>query len=474
MCHSKEIVGTAEWQRLDPQDSIPTGLHVRIDMETGERWAKIAVADDNDLISTVSQQSEFRQNPNGAGAGAGASSVSVGADASQQPAVSQALIISSTQDNFDYDLMYRTYDRIPAEHRPLLPDKKSLSIEEWKKQMRSLWDDRQKQIKDAMHTIADVPEIMKKRIEEMTALLSFDSKVPVTERNAALDVCLSELEYLLTDIDAARDFYVLKGWPLLFHVLLDPTVPDFTRSLSALAVGNAVKNQFEFTPWSLDLIRARQHPLSTAAPQPPFTAVSALLSVLDRPHLSPDGGASSSKHPSNGDASVALTTKSLYALSSVLRGNEAAQGLFVDKGGGKVLRRLLHTYGFDHKLLSRLLSLSSDVVQELDLKQQQGEGGAQQPNAGAVRAEFSGPDWCTGAARLLACQVPTLEEEALSSLKGLLPHCGWKGTVEFTKLGSKLKAVENRWSTMVQSGELDEGWYNELKQLAQEVRSMGK
>ena len=38
---AKEIEATNEWQLLKPGDTIPAGLHVRMDLETGQKWAKL-------------------------------------------------------------------------------------------------------------------------------------------------------------------------------------------------------------------------------------------------------------------------------------------------------------------------------------------------------------------------------------------------------------------------------------------------
>ena len=55
---SKEFVATNSWQKLDPEDTIPAGLHVRMDMTTGERFAKIAsdLADAKSLLSKIAKR----------------------------------------------------------------------------------------------------------------------------------------------------------------------------------------------------------------------------------------------------------------------------------------------------------------------------------------------------------------------------------------------------------------------------------
>ena len=61
---------------------------------------------------------------------------------------------------------------------------------------------------------------------------------------------LGELEYLLSDLDVARDFYILGGWPILINLLShsDPSILD----LALHCVGTAVKNAGEFEDWMLE------------------------------------------------------------------------------------------------------------------------------------------------------------------------------------------------------------------------------
>mmetsp|Transcript_24862 Transcript_24862/g.47639 ORF Transcript_24862/g.47639 Transcript_24862/m.47639 type:complete len:161 (-) Transcript_24862:135-617(-) len=39
---AKEIIATHEWQLLSDNDTVPAGLHIRMDLSTGQKWAKIA------------------------------------------------------------------------------------------------------------------------------------------------------------------------------------------------------------------------------------------------------------------------------------------------------------------------------------------------------------------------------------------------------------------------------------------------
>mmetsp|Transcript_41064 Transcript_41064/g.49980 ORF Transcript_41064/g.49980 Transcript_41064/m.49980 type:complete len:110 (+) Transcript_41064:130-459(+) len=38
---AKEIVATSEWKLLKEDDTIPAGLHVRMDLSTGKKWVKL-------------------------------------------------------------------------------------------------------------------------------------------------------------------------------------------------------------------------------------------------------------------------------------------------------------------------------------------------------------------------------------------------------------------------------------------------
>ena len=48
-CTAKEITGTNEWQLLQENDTIPAGLHVRLDLSTGQKWAKLPSDNDNEV-----------------------------------------------------------------------------------------------------------------------------------------------------------------------------------------------------------------------------------------------------------------------------------------------------------------------------------------------------------------------------------------------------------------------------------------
>eukprot|EP00518_Triparma_eleuthera_P003389 CAMPEP_0182454114 /NCGR_PEP_ID=MMETSP1319-20130603/885_1 /TAXON_ID=172717 /ORGANISM="Bolidomonas pacifica, Strain RCC208" /LENGTH=354 /DNA_ID=CAMNT_0024652093 /DNA_START=112 /DNA_END=1172 /DNA_ORIENTATION=+ len=227
---AKEFVATDEWQVLPPEDSVPAGLHIRLDMETGQRWAKIAKADDGDAVTTREEVEAMRRGENIAGGG----------NTNPTGKMGNALIVGEEkaeggEGKFDYELMYRTYMRIPEDERPALPDKSTLPAAEWESQMKAIWVGRQELIQKAIESIEEVPDVL----SSIIATISSPSDSLASE--------LTELEYLLSDIDVARDFYILRGWPPLLQLLKHPD-PE-TVSAALHCVGTALKNTGEFNDW---------------------------------------------------------------------------------------------------------------------------------------------------------------------------------------------------------------------------------
>ncbi len=45
-CEAKEIIATSQWQLIKEGDTLPAGLHIKVDLSTGEKWAKLAEGDE--------------------------------------------------------------------------------------------------------------------------------------------------------------------------------------------------------------------------------------------------------------------------------------------------------------------------------------------------------------------------------------------------------------------------------------------
>lgn len=366
-----------------------------MDMETGERWAKIAVEGDDDLITSRDQLAGMRANGgNVVGGSSSSTALIVGGDEDDE--------MGEGGDNFDYDLMYRTYERIPEKERPELPDRNDPNF---KVVMKELWEKRQGELQEAMKRMADVPSLL----EEMISSLNFD--------NAEVLPTLEELSYLLSDIDVARDFYILRGWPRLVSLAGDTDLGADVRGLAIEDMGNAVRNNEEFFGW------------------------------IDKETLA--AIAINLTGDARGKEGVSIVTKGLYGLGSMIRGNDLGRKAWLEIGGGGILKSVGEKWGHEVKIMSKLVTLASDVVAE-----------AQDPD---TLEAFGGEMWCKWASSaLLHTEQATIHEKLLNALTSLKPHCNWGG-VDSTKLKGVLGRVRKSWKG------LDEEWRKELESLADNV-----
>mmetsp|Transcript_26997 Transcript_26997/g.56805 ORF Transcript_26997/g.56805 Transcript_26997/m.56805 type:complete len:109 (+) Transcript_26997:227-553(+) len=46
VCQAEEIVATSKWQIIKEGDTLPAGLHIKVDLSTGEKWAKLVEGND--------------------------------------------------------------------------------------------------------------------------------------------------------------------------------------------------------------------------------------------------------------------------------------------------------------------------------------------------------------------------------------------------------------------------------------------
>lgn len=59
----KELVATHEWQRIGPNDTLPAGMEIRIDMTTGEKWARLLQPSDEGDDTGKGSQDEQHEHP---------------------------------------------------------------------------------------------------------------------------------------------------------------------------------------------------------------------------------------------------------------------------------------------------------------------------------------------------------------------------------------------------------------------------
>lgn len=378
----KEIEGTSEWQLLKEGDTIPAGLHVRMDLSTGEKWVKLVdkTTKEPEVVPTLSSSS---------------SSLSIVAKDNDKLSHS-----SPTEDKrpvYDFEMMHRALSKLPDDEKlrmgglPPLPSEESSKEETvaFRTRMKDLWENRQKEIAQAQDHLANLPEILKTRIQTLRTYLDEGT---VVEDDMSLIATLEDLEFQLNDLDNARDFHTLGGWPLLVSLLSNDVHPANAtdvppiQSVAAWVMGTAVKNTEEFYPWAVEPLTRSQ-----------MTPVSLLVTLIPSSHLK-------------------LKQKVLYALGGLIRGNTLAYPHFLEAQGPQHLVVALEEAiaETNWKIAGKIISLVQDIISDIVLEDIDTE----------LLTALSKQEWCHGALELVKVDDVTVKEKGLGMLKLLGPKCG--------------------------------------------------
>lgn len=167
------------------------------------------------------------------------------------------------------DRMLAALEAIPVDERLQMKldveAMRAMPLTERLSKLQDLWDVRQQELKEAYDAMPKVNELLMARIEVLQATDSSES---------AVELALIDLEDLLSDIDMARDFYSLGGFPILTS-MLDVSRTEAIRELAAWTIGTAVKNQpqhqlwvLEVRVWCCDRSVRRMESLSKVFPRP--------------------------------------------------------------------------------------------------------------------------------------------------------------------------------------------------------------
>lgn len=145
------------------------------------------------------------------------------------------------------DRMLAALEAIPEDERLHMgldvEQMRSTPLAERLAKLEQLWNIRQQELKEAYDAMPKVNELLLARVEILRAPDSSQS---------AIVIALTDLEDLLSDIDMARDFHSLGGFPVLAS-MLHVSRPEPVREVAAWAIGTAVKNEPEHQRWVLEV-----------------------------------------------------------------------------------------------------------------------------------------------------------------------------------------------------------------------------
>lgn len=478
--HAKEIETTKEWQKIEGDDTIPAGAHVKMDMTTGEKWVKMMSDDDEDDDENNKEFRDVRIQRNADGSGKDSVSIvvveadgEITTDEIQDEAKSFG---NST--NYNFEMMYRTLSKLPPDEiekmggLPEIPETKDGHLRSaFEERMLEIWTTRQAELLEAE---LNFPEILKARIagikeyiaDPENQLESIDLDADEDE-GTVTDIIslLKDLEFQLSDIDMARDFHTMEGWPLLVqlvaqetHLPANKTLEEVSKSTkakiraiqahAAWAIGTAVKNTEEFFPYAVERVHIGKRKVTTA--------IDLLIDVFCE------------KYDDSGSWEVrTLLARGIYGIGAILRGNSLAQTHVAKSHGFDRLGRKLKDLSREDfnsantKLIQRLVGLSSDLVEDFSIQIELSE---EEDDAEIIQSLSS--HFCEATCELFLTEkfIPMKVQETLvKAISVLGPHCKSSncGISEFRTIVEKIQSdwVKNK-------DDLDHEHFGELQDTA--------
>ena len=255
------------------------------------------------------------------------------------------------------DTIVRSFQRLPPAERERLGVDISKSIEagsKLAKELQKAWDIRQQEVKEAMESVLKPAEFM----AQLASILRGNT-TSITENDKVEEIskALIELESLVSDIDNARDFHTIGGWPILVS-MLDKEKPAKHRMYAAWTIGTAIKNSYDYQLWTLE--KGEVTSIQSSDTQ---TCLQALVDMLG--------------YQQQNDDTQEIQRRALYAISSAVRGNVDVQNALMDEFG-KVDKTFL-TYmetivssNTSHpELIRKAWALVSDMLEERNYVRQE-------------------------------------------------------------------------------------------------------
>eukprot|EP00816_Leptocylindrus_hargravesii_P010498 CAMPEP_0196802648 /NCGR_PEP_ID=MMETSP1362-20130617/2217_1 /TAXON_ID=163516 /ORGANISM="Leptocylindrus danicus, Strain CCMP1856" /LENGTH=448 /DNA_ID=CAMNT_0042173993 /DNA_START=217 /DNA_END=1563 /DNA_ORIENTATION=+ len=396
---------------------------------------------------------------------------------------------------YDYVMMHRALSHLPIEEQermrvgglPALPiqnldDDNNAEVVRFKQEMKALWLRRQQELRDAQEP--DQVKVLKEHIVIFEkALAAAATAADVDEKE--LLFALEELEFHASDVDMARDFHTLGGWPLLVSILSSGSASpeaiqsyqfsDEVRAYAAWAIGTAVKNTGEFFPWAVEPVKMQADIPASAHDvlrwTKTTTALSVLLDIFGEWNGQNDVNTvtNSTDYAKNkGGISRKLQQKVLYATGSLLRGNRLAQEHFIALGGPLLIANVLQTClsDKDWKVSSKVVLLAHDLITESIVENNLGSNDSRN----LIAEAFTTKIWCDGAVGLLEASDIRLKEKSLFALETMTPYC-IRDEMWQDKARKSMELLRREWKSTNVNEDYDQEWFAELQTLSDVVHA---
>ena len=165
----REIEATHEWQPIGENDTVAAGMHIRMDLTTGERFVK---------LPDESDQTQQQNHVGSASTATTTKALSVTSNDGGGKSESE-----TSEQTYDYDMMYRTFSNLPPDEQERMggiPKLEGGSVANmspeaqtvFEARMKELWERRQEEIRAFDKEFgADLPQLLKDRIEQLQLYL---------------------------------------------------------------------------------------------------------------------------------------------------------------------------------------------------------------------------------------------------------------------------------------------------------------
>lgn len=526
-----EIIPTHEWTLLQEGDTIPAGLHIQMDLSTGEKWVKLPENynhnnDDTEpreeIISVVGEEGTFSaqitpdgsvalvRNPDGSPTSSTSRSTSTSTLTLED-------ILDQESDpphkpkkpHYDFEMMHRTLSKLGKHEieRMGLPDypppEASLVLRKtFEAHMVDIWTSRQKELADL--ELADLPKLLKLRIQAIERYIE-NGVISMEEVNDDddneddndnenenyMEFVLNDLEYQLTDLDNARDFHTLNGWPYLVSLLSDgahtKALPSMNESpithttpqtitiqtLAAWSIGTAVKNVEEFASWALEDVSTLD-----VVSIPSKQRITVLDLLLHQFQTTLNNDTTHEPFPESEvtlDHIRMLQQKIVYALGSLLRFNPPAQDYFISLHGPHILEQFLQTHPSnsnlshqDISLLSKIIHLGSDIIVETSQRINNAKHSSIH-KAKSIQQAFATSSWCHASPQLAHRHSQT---HTIAALEQILQAMDIMASVCLDSWGEDVLSMLSSVTTTVRENEdIDTDWKEEILGMTDGIRS---
>ncbi|CAI5704551.1 hypothetical protein KXD40_001469 [Peronospora effusa] len=401
-----EFVATDKWQELLPGQGVPRGLHVRLNLETGKREAKLV---DPKEQETQESMRSLIVDPN-----AKDTTVTVSTDISgdivsddetltviEEEGTNDATVNEEeaetevAEPNWNHEKIYDVLQALPeppkVEGMDIHDAHEKLSPAEFRRQIVTLWKKRQAELKEALDSLQDDAKYLGNLLEQ------FKEAENNGDTAGQLNV-LEVLEWEVQDLDKTHVFNFIGGFGIMAEYLNSTYLP--VRARTAWVFGSAAKNYKDAQEWAIDAGVLPK--LLSSLTLEVRNAIQSANEVLE------------------------VKKKTVYALSSIVRANERGQRLFLLHNGPELLAGLF-TDAHPGELQIKVLLFVYDLLAET--AERELLTGKEPASSALIELEgvFKSAAWCERFATTFVKMAPLLARrkviELVDAMRYQLPTC---------------------------------------------------